>query len=190
MQTGLGLGFAGLAEQPHRGQAHGGIGIAQLQVGQGGGQGIFHLLIGLGVQALLQEGALLGLGLLAQGQGGGQALGGVAGQQLTAGLGGADEDAQAIVQAHRLGRAGGDGGFALGGGIAVAGLVEGPLGVVDVEAAVLQGLEHRQLRRLGRGGPVLQEFGLVAGAGSGEVGGRAGLDAGGEQQQQGQKEKA
>jgi len=84
---------------------------------------------------------------------------------LQAGLYVVDQTAQAVVQAHGLGF------------------------TVDRQLALLQRVHQLDARRVGLGGPVLQQFGLLRRVGGEEVFGVAGV-CGNRQQQQGREDQA
>ena len=123
-----------------------------------------HLFIRLGGDLLVEEFQLCRHRAFLQGARCVQAHLGVGGEQLQAGLHVIDQAAQAVVQTHGLGFA------------------------VERELALLKGIDQLDTRRVGVGGPVLQEFGLLHRVGGKEVFGVAGVCAQGQQQQQGEDE--
>ncbi len=156
---------AGAAEQTHGGQTHQRVAVHQLQVGQGQAEGAVYLLDGFGGDTLVEELELRRLRGFLQGLRGCQAYLGVGGEQLQAGLYVVDQTAQAVVQAHGLGF------------------------TVDRQLALLQRVHQLDARRVGLGGPVLQQFGLLRRVGGEEVFGVAGVCAN-RQQQQGREDQA
>ncbi|MCY1362423.1 hypothetical protein D9M69_491380 [compost metagenome] len=172
---------AGLAEQAHGVEADRRVRIDQLQVGQGQGQGVAHAVVRFAGDPRIEQRQLRRFGGLLQLAGGGQAYGRLVGEQLVAGLGAGQQAAQAVVQAQLLRRAAGRQ-VALGGVELAVFLDERGLGAVDGQAAALQRIEQGQARRIGRGGPVLEQLGLLGGIGGDEVAGIAGL--GGQRREQ------
>ncbi|CRM05772.1 hypothetical protein [Pseudomonas sp. 24 E 13] len=119
-----------------------------------------HLLIGFGGDLLVEEFQLRRHCAFLQGTRSTQAHLGVGGEQLLAGLYIVDQAAQAVVQAHGFGFA------------------------VERELALLQGVHQLDARRIGVGGPRLEEFGLLHRVGGKEVVGVAGVCGQRQQQQQ------
>ena len=178
--------LAGLAEQAHGGHAYRRVGVDQLQVGQGQGQGVANGVVVLPVEALGEQRQLRRLGALLQLHCGGEALRGCLGQQLMAGLGVGNQATQAIVQAQ-FARVIHRGSVTFGSLVAVVGFNERGLFAIRSYTTLLQGVEQRLARQVGHGGPAFQQFGLLRRAGSHEVGRIASL--GGEWHYQQQAEK-
>ena len=156
-KAGAGQRVAGFAEQTHGGEAHGRVGVDQLQIGQGQAEGGVNAFIFFARQLLVEEFQLRGFGAFLQLLRGGQTDFGVGGEQLVAGQCGVDQTSQAVVQAQ---------GFRL---------------AVDGQFALLQGVDQLDTGRIGLRGPGFQEFGLLHGIGGDEVFGVAGV--GGHRQQ-------
>ena len=115
-----------------------------------------------------------------------EAHGGIVIEQLMAGHGESDQAAQAVVQAQFAWRAVGFG-SAIGGLPGAVLFDEGAFVGIAADAALLQGLQQWHTLGAGRGGPVLQQFGLLAGVGSDEIVGLASLRRQWQQQQQAQE---
>ncbi|MNI39852.1 hypothetical protein D3C73_940430 [compost metagenome] len=135
----------GFTEQAHRGEAHGGIAIHQLQVGQRQAQRGVHALVLFTGQLLAEEFQLRRLGAFLQLLRGGQAHFGIGGEQLMAGQRGVDQAPQAVIQTQ---------GFRL---------------AVDAQFTLLQGVEQFDACRIGLCGPGIQQLGLPGGVGGYEV---------------------
>ena len=156
-EAGAGQRVAGFTEQTHRGEAHGRVGVDQLQIGQGQAQGGVNAFVFFAGQLLVEEFQLRRFGAFLQLLRGGQTDFGVGGEQLVAGQRGVDQTPQAIVQAQ---------GFRL---------------AIDGQLALLQGVDQFDTGRIGLRGPGFQQFGLLHGIGGDEVFGVAGV--GGHRQQ-------
>jgi hypothetical protein len=154
---------AGAAKQAHGSQAHGRVGVDQLQVGQGQAQGGVHAFVGFGGNLLVEEFELRRLRGFLQRLRSRQAHLGVGGEQLLAGLHVIDQAAQAVVQAHGFGFA------------------------IDRNLTLLQGVHQLDARRVRLCSPVLEELGLLRRVGGLEVFGVAGVCGQGQQQQQHQE---
>ncbi|VVM90085.1 hypothetical protein PS624_02766 [Pseudomonas fluorescens] len=143
--------ITGFAEQAYCSEAHGRIGIDQLQIGQRQAQGGMDVFIFFASQLLVEEFQLRGFRAFLQLLRGAQTDFGVGGEQLVAGQSGVDQTPQAIVQAQGFGLA------------------------VDGQFALLQSVDQFDTGRIGLRGPGFQQFGLLHRIGRDEVFGIAGV---------------